>query len=915
MRNKLLTLFLIFLSTWGIAQCELTGDFEYSTDFPGGVIYAGAFDDLDVCPDADSLNFEWRLDGNPIATDSWLQYFIGGQPGQHVLCLIVRAYSGEEQIAAEDMCMDIVVPNCNIQGTVITQAQNEGEVVFVAEVWGGTPPYTFYWQGSNGQIVTTQEQLMVFGNPTYPFIATVQVADVNGCQSLLTGYAEGPQTGCDYSFTYVLDQNLISITEYLNGEPMSPDAGSVFYTAGGLVYSSEHNPSFYLPSTGTFEVCGTIWSGGCQSTHCETLVVSELESDCEAFFTVGNFDYQYNFSSQNGGFTNQLAWYVDGEFAGSSLTLYNVLEPGEHTVVLVVSNSITGCSDEYSVTVDVPEPIILCGYAFEDLNENGIMDEGEPGVEGVEIMNGSTDSTITDVNGFYEIEAHPGAFYIQANSFSTGYAFLNSLEDTWAAHDGEVWESMTTCDLNWPMESYLATVCGVAFQDVNANGIMDDGEEPLSNVLISQYTWNNQETTWEPLGYSNENGEYCFVVHAGYNFFQGTYVTTSGLEIDVPIEIMQILEPGDTYSGADAAFYFVADAVEVGIALSTWNNATPGFLGYYNILLNNDGTLPAVIDVTVHFPSSQSVMEIGQIGSVSGVLNSSTNTVTWSDVNIDGLGYLNGFVYVLNAVNTPLGATVTITAAVFVNDQEDVYLDNNSYSMTQVVVGSYDPNNKLNNPPGVGEEGQMLPTNDAFTYTVNFQNTGTAPAFTVRVEDQLDTDLDWSSFEMVHASHDYYVQIENGKLTWTFNNIMLPDSATDEPGSHGQIVYRIRPVADKPVGTVFENTAHIYFDFNEAIITNTTKNTFVEVVSVQNDAVIPGARLYPNPASSFFTVESPLLNGKAWIQIFDLNGRAVSRHNVTAHDRVTIPSELPAGQYILQIINGTNIQNIKLLVK
>jgi len=61
---------------------------------------------------------------------------------------------------------------------------------------------------------------------------------------------------------------------------------------------------------------------------------------------------------------------------------------------------------------------------------------------------------------------------------------------------------------------------------------------------------------------------------------------------------------------------------------------------------------------------------------------------------------------------------------------------------------------------------------------------------------------------MISASHNYTVEMQNGHLVWYFNNIMLPDSNTNEELSHGQITFRIYPIADKPVGTVFENTAY-----------------------------------------------------------------------------------------------------------
>jgi hypothetical protein len=57
---------------------------------------------------------------------------------------------------------------------------------------------------------------------------------------------------------------------------------------------------------------------------------------------------------------------------------------------------------------------------------------------------------------------------------------------------------------------------------------------------------------------------------------------------------------------------------------------------------------------------------------------------------------------------------------------------------------------------------------------------------------------------------------------------MLPDSTTDEPGSQGYVIYRIKPLPTLAFGDVIENTASIYFDENPPIVTNTTFHTIYD---------------------------------------------------------------------------------------
>jgi uncharacterized repeat protein (TIGR01451 family) len=149
------------------------------------------------------------------------------------------------------------------------------------------------------------------------------------------------------------------------------------------------------------------------------------------------------------------------------------------------------------------------------------------------------------------------------------------------------------------------------------------------------------------------------------------------------------------------------------------------------------------------------------------------------------------------------------------------------------VVGSYDPNDKQGFPGGVGEAHDILP-NEQLQFLIRFQNTGTAPAYTVVIRDTLDTDLDIFSVTPGVASHDYsFTMYGERVLQWTFNNIMLADSFSNEEASHGFITYTVNQVADLTNGTEITNSAAIYFDSNEPVITNTSLHTINSCV--QND--------------------------------------------------------------------------------
>ncbi|MFZ4785688.1 MAG: T9SS type A sorting domain-containing protein, partial [Flavobacteriales bacterium] len=173
-----------------------------------------------------------------------------------------------------------------------------------------------------------------------------------------------------------------------------------------------------------------------------------------------------------------------------------------------------------------------------------------------------------------------------------------------------------------------------------------------------------------------------------------------------------------------------------------------------------------------------------------------------------------------------VGDTYDFTYSLELMDDQELPFYSYNGSNTLTVSCSYDPNDKQATPAGYAEPHYILADTE-IEYKIRFQNTGNAPAFNVHIDDQLDiTKLDLSTFEPVAASHSYYTIVNpDGFIQFVFDNIMLPDSASDEPGSQGFVIYKIRPYADITPESVIENTGYIYFDENPPVITNTTYHT------------------------------------------------------------------------------------------
>ena len=232
-------------------------------------------------------------------------------------------------------------------------------------------------------------------------------------------------------------------------------------------------------------------------------------------------------------------------------------------------------------------------------------------------------------------------------------------------------------------------------------------------------------------------------------------------------------------------------------------------------------------------------------------------------------------------------------------------------------TGAWDPNEKLASPQGYGAE-HYIEHDWKIEYQVNFQNTGTDTAFTVVIRDTLSPFLQWDSLTMGVSSHVYDWQLDSNVLTITFNNINLPDSNINEPASHGFVTLSLYPRSDAPLGTVIENTAAIYFDFNVPIITNTVFHTlgedFIPVeIEVFVPTLLPDAtriRTWPNPASHSATIEVhntsqtfPALQ----LEIIDIYGRLLRRLQSDGNRFVLRKGDMAAGVYFFRIMDGAQL--------
>ncbi|MDX1910814.1 MAG: hypothetical protein SFV22_04975 [Saprospiraceae bacterium] len=225
-------------------------------------------------------------------------------------------------------------------------------------------------------------------------------------------------------------------------------------------------------------------------------------------------------------------------------------------------------------------------------------------------------------------------------------------------------------------------------------------------------------------------------------------------------------------------------------------------------------------------------------------------------------------------------------------------------------VNSYDPNDKQGFPRGVGEA-HYIDQNVDIEYLIRFQNTGTAPAINIEIRDTLPVQwLDPNTVRTGASSHPYEFDMAgNGVMVFKFPNINLPDSNANLEASQGFVKFRISQRKDVPLETEITNSAAIFFDFNDPIITNQTLHTVGKdylILSGTQENFLPGLEIQvmPHPFRGEVTVLANNMDDTGSELEFTLVstlGRQVLRGTFSGNRFIFDGSQLPAGLYGYEI--------------
>jgi len=258
-------------------------------------------------------------------------------------------------------------------------------------------------------------------------------------------------------------------------------------------------------------------------------------------------------------------------------------------------------------------------------------------------------------------------------------------------------------------------------------------------------------------------------------------------------------------------------------------------------------------------------------------------------------------------------------------------LQNLKTELTVTSRRSIDPNEKIG-PTGFGPE-RWVGKDKPLLYRINFENlpTATAPAQRVQIIDQLPATLDPRTVRLLEIGFKQYrvevpenrafyqsriqlgddlnnlkadisagLDITTGRVTWTLTAIdpqtnerplspllgLLPPNNVNRDGE-GYVIFSVAPAGNQPTRTDISNSAKIYFDENEPIVTNATTNLL--------DSDVPSSQVTALPA----TASDPAIQIN-WIGGDDSNGSGLKGFDLLVSE---------SGGSFIPFISGSTLTN------
>jgi uncharacterized protein (TIGR02145 family) len=494
---------------------------------------------------------------------------------------------------------------------------------------------------------------------------------------------------------------------------------------------------------------------------------------------------------------------------------------------------VTGCTDplafNYNPDANVNEGCLYTAsvFVYNDLNGNGEHESNEPGLSNWPVVG-------NDINGLLWTNGNGNAF-VAVPQGAYQFTVLNTTD-------------------NWVLTTEASGIVAVG------NSCTDQAGNPYPCPnSITTISFGLQVIPGEAIVAAGPFTGFWDILHCTDGYESGVYLENIGSQTVSGFMTLTC----DPFFTPNASSYFTTPPAETGPGYALWNI---------------DDFLPGEYELLSYF------------------------------VPGPGVDYLNA------VFNFSLELTL-------LDPQGNIIFDE-TWDASPIVACAYDPNDLTGYPEGLDsphDEGYtiehfMRPDN-MVEFRVRFQNTGTLPAEDIDIYIPIDASVwDLSTIEplaraadmQVLCLHDggdidfsLYDSLEHDLpegvlatdlLIFSFEDIFLPDSASDPDGSQGYVFFQMQAKHGLDVNTELNAQAFIYFEQNPPITTN---ETYHVIFDCESFTPMVGDTEICDGQSLMFDATQPYVDTLQW----QLNNVVIGNDFILDY-----PAEV--GEYTLELITG-----------
>jgi hypothetical protein len=521
------------------ATTGANGAYSFTTDSSGNAIRPGMYQIVETLPSGFMFDYDTvgtvngTADGTAASSSkvtsivvtsgqSGINYIFGNVKPVSVSGLVYQDSNGNNALDAGEP---------GIAGVTVTlySVGVAGQFAVATTTTGANGTYSFttdsngngLWPGSY-QVVETQPSGYLLGAATVGTVngsadGTVISATTIGSIALTSG-----QAGINYDFG---DYKPVTL------------AGTVYHDTNG-------NNAFDSGEPGISGVTVTLTG------------TNGLGQSVTATATTGA-NGTYSFSTDSSGNTLRPGTYTITETQPSgyllgAATVGTVNGAADGTVVSATTiGSIAMTSGQSGISYNFGDykPVAVSGLVYEDINGNGALDSGEPGIAGVALTLSGTNglgqsvsaTTTTAADGTYTFSTdasgntlRPGNYTItetQPAGYLLGSATVGTVNGTTdgTASAGNKISSIAMTSgqsgINYLFGDVKAvTISGLVYQDTNGNGALDSGEPGLAGVTMTLTGTNGLGQSITATATTAADGTYTFSTDTSGNALRpGTY--------------------------------------------------------------------------------------------------------------------------------------------------------------------------------------------------------------------------------------------------------------------------------------------------------------------------------------------------------------------------------------------------------